>query len=111
MPEYPEMLGHNIKYCYKVAYGVNDYYKRTEATLGVARLLSQADRFFYDFYVDWRGRYYTNAEYLSYQGTKLEVSLLKFGDPKPLGVNGLTALKIYGASLFGMRTSSAHNIQ
>ena len=51
--------------------------------------------------IDFRGRAYPIPPHLNHLGDDLSRGLLKFGESKPLGEDGLRWLKIHCANLFG----------
>lgn len=55
-----------------------------------------------NYFIDWRGRLYTDTNYLSVQGGNLARSLLMFKNDHILNDRGLEHLKIYSANCYGL---------
>ncbi|EGD83185.1 single-subunit RNA polymerase [Salpingoeca rosetta] len=78
------------------------YSQRT--TLHLKLMVAQALRdqdFYLPHNLDFRGRAYTIAPYLTHIGDDLSRGLLVFAEKKPLGKNGLRWLKIHLANVYG----------
>ena len=74
----------------------------------VSRVKAMAEKFakyeaiYYPHTLDFRGRAYPSAMYLTPQGNSLAKGLLRFADGKPLGTNEAACeLAIHGANCFG----------
>lgn len=63
--------------------------------------LSEMERFYYGYTLDFRGRAYSLTTFISPQGCDMSKALLEFADPKPLGKEGLRYLRIHGANSYG----------
>lgn len=75
--------------------------------LNVAHLMKNVPYFYFDVFVDWRGRFYINSDYLNYQGNKLALGLIEFYEGKPVDALGLQAFYKYGESLKIMKNNEA----
>jgi DNA-directed RNA polymerase, mitochondrial len=73
--------------------------KEVVAVTSAASTVKDADRIYFPFNLDFRGRIYPVATYLSPQGDDLSRALLTFADGKPLGPNGAAWLAIHLANL------------
>src|ERR1019366_7718645 len=67
-------------------------------TLSTARTLREESRVYFPYSLDFRGRMYPIANYLTPQGDDLSRSLLKFAEGKVLDQDGITWLAIHGAN-------------
>jgi DNA-dependent RNA polymerase len=63
---------------------------------------SDDNSIYFNYFIDWRGRLYTNSTYLSVQGGNLARSLLLFKNGQILTDRGLEHLKIYTANCYGL---------
>jgi DNA-directed RNA polymerase len=63
---------------------------------------SKDNSLYFNYFIDWRGRLYTDTSYLSFQGGELARSLIMFKHGDVLNTNGLEALKIYTANNYGL---------
>lgn len=71
-------------------------------TLTMAERLIDSERFYFPYYLDFRGRLYPRVSYLSPQGAGLGRALLEFADGKPLGTQDAADwLAIHVANSFG----------
>ena len=61
----------------------------------------QGRSFYLPHNLDFRGRAYTIAPYLTHIGDDLSRGLLTFAEKKPLGKSGLRWLKIHLANVYG----------
>lgn len=75
-----------------------------------ALLLSELPQFYYSCFADFRGRLYSDGDYINYQGGKIGLSLLKFKVGAPIGNAGINRLSLYGASIYGKRLSNADSL-
>lgn len=64
--------------------------------------------FYFDFYLDWRGRIYSQSGSLNFQAGDFAKSLLLFNNGSKLDKEGLISLKYYIANLFG-KDKLSHN--
>nr|QWO71405.1 RNA polymerase [Termitomyces sp. K1Ag] len=62
---------------------------------------SQDNKIYFNYFIDWRGRLYTDTSYLSFQGSELARSLLLFKGGEVLTERGVEHLKIYTANCYG----------
>nr|QWO71408.1 RNA polymerase [Termitomyces sp. K2P1] len=62
---------------------------------------SQDNKIYFNYFIDWRGRLYTDTSYLSFQGSVLARSLLMFKGGEVLTERGVEHLKIYTANCYG----------
>jgi DNA-dependent RNA polymerase len=67
---------------------------------------SEENKLYFNYFMDWRGRLYTDTSYLSFQGGELARSLLKFKSGAVLTTEGLEALKAYTANCYGLGKKS-----
>jgi hypothetical protein len=108
----------------------NSQYYQEKNILGIAKLYSNVDRFYFPLFYDWRGRIYNDCSYLNYQSSSLAKALLMFADGKSMKVinkfdlpNSLEFiglpdlgfksdfwLKIYGANCFGNGNGDEKNL-
>lgn len=63
---------------------------------------SGENKLYFNYFMDWRGRLYTETSYLSFQWGELARSLLKFKSGAVLTTDGLEALKAYTANCYGL---------
>lgn len=70
--------------------------------LGLAKRMSEFDAFWFVYNLDWRGRAYALASYLSPQGDDSSKGLLQFANGKPLGDGGAFWLAVHGANCYGV---------
>lgn len=63
---------------------------------------SKDNSIYFNYFIDWRGRLYTDTSYLSFQGGNLARSLLLFKRGQLITEKGLEHLKIYTANCFGL---------
>ena len=71
------------------------------AELEAALRESGADRFYFPFQLDYRGRAYAMVALLSPQSDERSRALLQFADGKPLGANGAYWLAVHVANTYG----------
>jgi hypothetical protein len=64
---------------------------------------------YFNNFIDWRGRLYTDTSYLSFQGSELAKSLIMFKNGNVLTLKRLEALKIYTANCYGLDKLSYNN--
>lgn len=82
--------------------------RRRSNRVSLMQKLSVADRFaneeaiWFPHYLDFRGRVYPFANYLSPQGDDMSRALLTLANGKPLGERGLYWLQVHTANLFGV---------
>lgn len=94
-----DILSHNSKY----------YLQRN--ILAIAHLYKNVEAFYLPMFYDWRGRIYTQPDYLSYQGNELAKALLLFADPDVIQLSesstyeALMLFKAYGAECYGYKGS------
>jgi DNA-directed RNA polymerase len=74
--------------------------------IGLAKLLTNIEEFYFPIELDWRGRIYCQSNYITFQGNELAKSLILFKNGKTLNNNGLYYLKVYGANLYGIDKES-----
>ena len=74
-------------------------YLQIQTQLIIAEIYKEKD-IYIPLQVDWRGRIYVQSFFANYQGSDLSLSLLEFAEGKPLTMNGLNSLYIYGANLY-----------
>jgi DNA-dependent RNA polymerase len=67
---------------------------------------SEENKLYFNYFMDWRGRLYTDTSFLSFQGGELARSLLKFKSGAVLTTEGLEALKAYTANCYGLGKKS-----
>ena len=71
-------------------------------TLKIASTMSQHEKFYFPYQLDFRGRIYTIPAYLTPQGTDLSKALLRFADARPLGnMQAVKWLAIHVSNTFG----------
>nr|QWO71409.1 RNA polymerase [Termitomyces sp. T123] len=63
---------------------------------------SKENSIYFNYFIDWRGRLYTDTNYLSVQGGNLARSLILFKHGKILNERGLEHLKIFTANCYGL---------
>jgi len=80
--------------------------KRNLNTITAAKQLVDEDVYF-PWFMDWRGRYYPLASYLSPQGNDLSRALIQPKKGKPLTEEGYSHLGAYVARCYGLRGSHA----
>lgn len=56
--------------------------------------------FYFNTFIDWRGRIYTHAFYLDYQGSELSLALIHMALGKQLSPKGKFYLMVYGANCY-----------
>lgn len=71
------------------------------ATIRLASEVSDYERFWFVWQVDFRGRIYCTTSGLSPQGADMGRGLLRFADGKPLGERGWFWLRVHGANKAG----------
>lgn len=103
MLPYEKVEGLNVRHGYKLLLSAYHEYTHRDTTMRLACVLRHAEYFYYDMFMDWRGRFYSVGDYINYQGHKLGLALLEFAQPKRLGVEGFDYIKIYGANLYGVK--------
>jgi DNA-directed RNA polymerase len=72
---------------------------QNEITLKIAEIYS-IHPFYLNVNCDWRGRFYTNSFFLSYQGNDLARSLIQFENGEILNEKGIKFLYICGSNYF-----------
>ena len=72
------------------------------ATINIANRYAQYSKFYYVYFLDFRGRMYCYTPTLSPQGSDLPKGLLEFGSGLPLGERGMYWLKVHGANRYGV---------
>jgi DNA-directed RNA polymerase len=70
--------------------------------IAIARRFYNADRFYFPYSLDTRGRAYPVSSVLSPQGDDVSKAMLTFADALPLGENGRFWLYVHGANCFGV---------
>lgn len=70
--------------------------------LNVAQQFASEEAMWFPHYLDFRGRVYPFANYLSPQGDDMSRALLVLANGKPLGERGLYWLQVHIANLFGV---------
>nr|BBH42977.1 RNA polymerase [Marophrys sp. SRT127] len=111
LPGFEDLKGLSNGYCYKTLHSVATEIRTCNNILAVAALYRKVPKFYFPQFLDWRGRFYAIGEYIGYQSHKVGLSLLRFAKPKPLGVTGLTYLKLYGARLYGIGVSNEQRLE
>lgn len=74
----------------------------TAQKLGLAKRMSEFDRFYFVHNLDWRGRAYALASFLNPQGDDAAKGLLRFADGCALGDGGAFWLAVHGANCYGV---------
>ena len=87
-------------------FGMSTSERKARRTLHSSRLsacedLLSQDRFYFPYYLDYRGRTYCTPQIINYQLDDMVRSLLVFADAKPLGKTGIKWLKIHLANCWG----------
>lgn len=87
---------------------MNDKYYLERNILTMASLFENIDKFYIPLFMDWRGRIYTDTDYLTFQGTELARALLLFEKGTVLNRNddGFLYFKIHGANCYGLNNLS-----
>lgn len=93
----------SIKHAYKLV--MTNYQKHVDENLLMllAACYRECEHFHFGQYIDWRGRYYADSDYLTYQGDKRALAMIEYADPKKVTVQGYQSFKIYGANLYGLK--------
>lgn len=104
-----------FNYTLKKKYGeLSEIYKHNSQFYGDKSIITSALLFsqwcdsskdnslYFNYFIDWRGRLYTNTSYFSFQGGELARSLLMFKEGQVLTGKGLENLKIYTANCYGL---------
>ena len=76
----------------------------------MGQLYAKLERFYFDIFVDWRGRFYAQGEYLNYQGHKAGLALLLFKDSAPMSPVGFRNFLSYGARMVKSSGSSTQQL-
>ena len=71
--------------------------------LNIANLYSKVSTPIYlPVFTDFRGRFYPNCSFLSYQGNELNANLIEFYQGEILSTEGVRYFFIHGANCYGL---------
>jgi len=82
-------------------YDIAKYKQGFDTIVAIAEQMSQFDRFYFVWQMDFRGRIYPKQTLLNPQAGDLPKSMLLFADKKPLTQRGLEWFFIHGANVYG----------
>lgn len=81
-----------------------------------AQLMKMAEQFlesniWFPLSMDFRGRFYTEPNYLDYQGTDAAQALLSFAHKKPITERGVNWLAVAGANHYGLKGTFIQKVE
>jgi DNA-directed RNA polymerase len=89
---------------------IGDERKMCYQILALGQLYARLDQFYFDIFVDWRGRFYARGEYLNYQGHKAGLALLLFKERSHMTAHGLRHFLCYGARMVNSSGSTTSHL-